>query len=152
MASQLTSIYATIADYDITVNGQAVGCLDLSQLRTSLESAVLPTRMLNPMDARGGGSLQTFWTVQPGSVATVDWQIADMLAWRAHAAGIGLEDITPDLIAYKVQYIELIRSLRSARYNIVGCSMRVTAYEWPQGAGRWWDGVICQLTIREIVQ
>lgn len=151
MASQLTTIYATIAAQQVTVNGTAVGCLDLSQLRTGMESAVLPTRMLNPFNARGGGSLQSFWTLGDG-VRTVDWLITDMLIWRAHAAGIGLDDIAPDLIAYTVQYAELLKSLRSRAWNVTQCQMQVLAYEWPLGSTRWWDGVICQLTIREIVQ
>jgi hypothetical protein len=151
VASLLTTIYATIAAQEITVNGQAVGCLDLAELRTSLESAVLPTRQLNPFNARGGGGLQTFWTMGDG-VRTVDWLITDMLAWRAHAAGMGLEDIAPDLIAYTVQYVELLKQLRTRTWNVTGCQMQVLAYEYPLGSGRWWDGVICQLTIREIVQ
>lgn len=150
MASLLTTIYATIAAQDITVNGQAVGCLDLAELRTSLESAVLPTRQLNPFNARGGGGLQSFWTLQQG-VVTMDWLITDMLAWRAHAAGMGLEDIAPDLIAYTVEYVGLIKTLRGPKWNVIGCQMQVLAYEYPLSSGRWWDGVICQLTVREIV-
>lgn len=151
MASVLTTIYATIAAQQITVNGTQVGCLDLAVLRNDLVSAVLPTRMLNPMSARGGGSLQSFWTLGDG-VRTVDWLITDMLAWRAYSAGIGLEDIAPDLIAYTVQYAELLKSLRGNRWNVTQCQMQVLAYEWPLGSTRWWDGVICQLTVREIVQ
>lgn len=150
MASQLTTIYATIAAHEITVGSTPVACLDLAELRTSLQSANLPVRMLNPFNARGGGNLQNFWTVQQG-VVTVDWLITDMLAWRAHSAGIGLEDIAPDLIAYKVQYVQLLKTLRAHKYNVTQCQMQVLAYEWPLGSGVWWDGVICQLTIREII-
>lgn len=151
MASLLTTIYSTLAAQSITVNGTTVGCLDLSALRTSLQSAVLPTRMLNPFNARGGGSLQSFWTLNDG-VRTVDWLITDMLAWRAHAAGVGLEDIAPDLIAYTVQYAELLKALRTRTWNVTQCQIQVLAYEWPLASNNWWDGVICQLTIREIVQ
>lgn len=151
MASLLTTIYSTIAAQAITVNGAAVGCLDLSQLRSGMETAVLPTRMLVPFNARGDGSLQSFWTLGDG-VRTIDWGIADILFWRAHATGVGLDDIAPDLIAYKVQYAELLRALRGPRWNVVGCQLQVLAFEWPLGGGRWWDGVIGQLTIREIVQ
>lgn len=151
MASLLTTIYATIAAQQITVNGAQVGCLDLSQLRSGMESAVLPTRMLVPFNARGDGSLQSFWTLGDG-VRTMDWGIADILFWRAHAAGIGLDDIAPDLIAYKVQYAELLKQLRTRTWNVIGCQLQVLAFEWPLSSGRWWDGVIGQLTIREIVQ
>lgn len=151
MASLLTTIYATIDAQPITVNGTAVGCLNLSELRSGMESAVLPTRMLVPFNARGDGSLQTFWTLGDG-VRTVDWGIADILFWRAHAAGVGLDDIAPDLIAYKVQYMELLKALRTRTWNVIGCQLQVLAFEWPLGSGRWWDGVIGQLTIREIVQ
>ena len=151
MASQLTTIYSTIAAQAITVGSASVGCLDLSQLRTDVQSAVLPTRMLVPFNARGDGSLQSFWTLGDG-VRTVDWGIADILFWRAHAAGIGLDDIAPDLIAYKVQYMELLKALRTRAWNVIGCQLQVLAFEWPLGSGRWWDGVIGQLTIREIVQ
>lgn len=151
MASVLTTIYATIAAQPITVGSTTVGCLDLSQLRSGMETAVMPTRMLVPFNARGDGSLQSFWTLGDG-VRTIDWGIADILFWRAHAAGVGLDDIAPDLIAYKVQYAELLRSLRGNRWNVVGCQLQVLAFEWPLGSARWWDGVIGQLTIREIVQ
>lgn len=151
MASQLTSIYATIDAQAITVNGTAVGCLNLSELRADIVSAVLPTRMLVPFNARGDGSLQNFWTMGDG-VRTVDWGIADILFWRAHAAGIGLDDIAPDLIAYKVQYAEILKALRGPRWNVTGCQLQVLAFEWPLGSGRWWDGVVVQLTVREIVQ
>lgn len=151
MASLLTTIYATIAAQSITIGATAVGCLDLAQLRSGMESAVLPTRMLVPFNARGDGSLQSFWTLGDG-VRTVDWGIADILFWRAAAAGVGLDDIAPDLIAYKVQYAELLKALRGPRWNVIGCQLQVQAFEWPLGSGRWWDGVIGQLTIREIVQ
>lgn len=150
MASLLLSIYATIAAQSITVGSTAVGCLDLAALRANVESAVLPTRMLVPFNARGDGNLQAFWTMGDG-VRTIDWSIADILFWRAHAAGTGLDDIAPDLIAYKVQYMEILKALRHHKWNVTRCQLQVLAFEWPLGSARWWDGVIGQLTIREIV-
>jgi hypothetical protein len=154
MSSQLPAIYATIAAQEITVSGKTVRCYDLAALRTNIESVQLPARQLIPFNARGDGSLQSFWTPGQMGVTTVDWGIADMLFWRPVGAGKGLHDVAPELIAYKVQYLDLIKKLRGLgqqKINVINCAMTVQAFNWPLDSDRWWDGVICQLVIREIV-
>ena len=153
MPSVLTDIYATIAAQAITVNGQAVDVLDLGALPNAVESATLPVRLLQPFNARGEGALQSFWTPGRG-VRTIIWGIADLLLWRTSAAGIGLLDIAPDLIAYKVQYADLLSELRDApqsRWSVTNCTMEVQTFDYPIDGGRWYDGVICQLQITEII-
>jgi hypothetical protein len=151
MPSQLPAIYALIAAQAITVGSKTVRCYDLATLRTNIESVQLPARQLIPFGGRGDGALQNFWTPGEYGVCTVDWGIADMLFWRAAAAGKGLHDIAPDLIAYKVAYLDVIRVIRGHKVNLTNCVMTVQAFEWPLQSGRYWDGVICQLVIREIV-
>jgi hypothetical protein len=153
--SELLGIYARIAQTPITFLGGDNGPVSvyataLDDTPNTMESAELPARLLQPFGGRGEGRLESYYTSANG-VIVVDWNIADMLFWRAAASGIGLADVSADLVRYKVAYVSAIKALRTNKWSVTSMVLMVESFEWPARSERSYHGVIARLTVREIV-
>lgn len=153
--SQLAAIYAAIAGASISVGSVAVTALNGSTLTESVESAQMPVRLILPVGGTATGSTptpRTFANRTEGGVLVVDWTITDLLLWRGIDAGVGLSDLSPNLISYCGSYLSIVGSLRTSRWSVSNISFPVIGgIEWPISSNRWYSGVQASLTIREIV-
>ena len=149
--SRISDIYAHIAAQPVRVGRVTPTAFALSDLPNVIESAHLPCRVLVPTGSRLGSGSYERVGFGPSGVATVDWQVTDMLLWRAVAQGQGLKDIAATLIAYAGAYAEMTRSLHYAQWNVTNLALTAQVIEWPQGGERLFDGVIATLTITEIL-
>ena len=153
--SQLSTIYATIAAATVTVGTTTVTALNGATLTESVESAQLPVRLILPIGGQATGSTptpRTFANRTEGGVLVVEWTITDLLLWRGIDAGIGLSDLTPDLVTYCANYLSIVGSLRKARWSVTGITFpMIGGIEWPMSSNRWYSGVQAQLVIKEIV-
>lgn len=157
--SQLATIYQAIADRTIgfALDGEIynVPGLALSNLPDAVDSHRFPVRLIIPTGGRGAGQtqgLRTFRQGTQGGVIVVDWTVHDMLFWRGADAGVGLADIAPVLALYMSAYLGDLGSLRTATWSVTQISFpAIGGFEWPAESGRAYEGVIAQLTIREII-
>jgi len=150
--SVIEAIYTAIASERVSVHGVCPVAYTGSTLPNTVESARLPCRLLVPTGSRlGQGSYQR-GTMGPRGIATIDWTLTDMVLWRSVSAGQGLRDIAGTLVAYCGAYAEMTRLLGGPGWTVTGLGMTAQIIEWPQGGDRWYDGVVCTLTITEILQ
>lgn len=157
--SQLATIYQALADLTVEIQiGDVileVPCVPLDQLPDSLDSWRGPVRMVTPAGATASGALSSVRTLGSSATApalTVDWTIQDLFFYRGADAGIGLADLAPVLTAYAAAHMAAAARLRTARYSVTGVRYPVLgSFEWPGGSGREYDGVIAEITVREII-
>lgn len=149
--SQLSEIYTALAAKVVTVGATNVAAKDVSELPQSVETGVMPIRLLLPFNEKAGGdelSIVTF-----GRTATIDWRITDLLFWASAGQGSGLANAAPSLVAYKAAYVDMIRQMRWPQGvgDVVGLELRPGDFEWPRGSQRWYYGVAATVTVREFL-
>lgn len=157
--SQLATIYAALAALEVQISLgdgiHTVPVVPLDQLPDVVDSHRFPVRMITPAGARASGSLSGVRTLGGGGVGqvlTVDWAIQDLFFLRGADAGVGLADLAPALVSYAGAYMAAASRVRTARYSVTGVEFPVLgSFEWPGGSGRWYDGVIADVTAREII-
>lgn len=148
--SVIRDIYSYLAGQVISVAGIIPQAFDLSQLPNTVETAILPCRLLTPMSPKGEARDGQF--IALGQLTSVTWRLTDLMLWRAVASGIGLEDIAGVLVDYADAYLDMIRHHRSmgqAQCHVTGYRFVYGTFEWPDQSGRWYDGVSCELDIEE---
>lgn len=153
MPSQITNIYDRIAAQTILYAGVAPTVYALNTVPNTLESAMLPVRLLVPMSNRQG---EEFRFIALGSGARIIWTIQDVLLVRPTAQQRGPLTAMRDLAAYCGAYADAMRSFREpgqpsagTRTTLDNLSVDVVNYEWPSSGGVWYWGAIATLTISE---
>lgn len=158
-ASQIRTIYSTLATKTVTVTSSvAYGTVtpqvfDLNALPQFADTAKLPARFLLPfgvVGAKAQGNDHRF--VALGTTTKIQWQVVDLLLWRAVEDGLGIESVSADMVTYAAQYIKLIRENRSlglAQVEIVGANFEADAFEYPPQSNTWFWGVLVTLQINE---
>lgn len=151
--SVITNIYAALDAKSVsTTSGKTPTVYDLGELPESITTAQLPCRLLLPVGTvPGEGREGEFIAI--GTGMTIVWQITDLMLWQASEQGLGLREFAPELVDYCGKYLDAMRTFKCPYQNsaLERVSMIPGEYEWPRGSGRFYAGVLCQLTIREVV-
>lgn len=154
--SDILNIYnhiATSAGMAVTVGGITPTRYGLTALPDAVEDAMLPCRLLLPMQPKGEGRDWRFAAL--GNTAQLTWHITDLMLWRRADAGIGLEDIASVLVDYAGKYAEVLRSNRSlgqAQSHITGVRFVYGTFNYPDSdQGIAYDGCAVELDIEEVL-
>lgn len=158
-SSTILEAYDAIKVVSVLYNGAAPNIYDLDQLPANGDSARLPARMLLPFGnfLETGRIANTTMVTIPGNVVSAQWQVRDLLLVRAIAQGEGLYTVADKLIAYAGAYVAAFVSRTGPQRKLTTQAYidNVTAtpgiYEYPEGGGRFYFGVSCVLTIRELI-
>lgn len=152
--SQITAVYAAIAGMTVTTTGGKTPTVyNLSSLMNSVETAHLPCRLMLPIGNNPGDGREGQY-IAIGTTMTVDWQINDLMLWQTSQQGLGLQEFAPQLIDYCGKYMDAIRSVGKApasNCTLTSISLTPGEYNWPAGSDKWFSGVLCQLTIHEVL-
>src|SRR5581483_11820897 len=118
-----------------------------------VEPAMLPCRILMPMDSKGEGRDYAFNAL--GNTTKVTWHITDLMLWRMSDTGIGLEDIASVLVGYAAAYAEVLRSNRAmgqAQAHLLNARFVYDTFKYPNSDnGQYYDGVEVTLDIEEVL-
>lgn len=151
--SVVLDIYTHIAQMAVPVGNITPTAYDLTTLPDAVESAMLPCRLLLPMESKGEGRDLSFLAL--ANTARITWHITDLMLWRLSDTGIGLEDIAATLVSYAASYAEVLRANRAfgqAQAHLLSASFRYGSYRYPDSdAGLLFDGVEVQLDIEEVL-
>lgn len=154
--SHILDLYAALATKVVTieVDGQPITptVYGLDKLPTNAEHAMLPCRLLLPMQPRGEGRDYRFNAMGP--TAELTWRISDLMLWSVEGQGIGLEDIAPVLVGYAGEYAEMLRTNRSmdqAQCHLIGARFVYGTFEYPEQSGTTFLGCACELDFEEVL-
>jgi hypothetical protein len=151
--SFILDIYTHLAGMDVAVNGITPTAYDLDQLPDVVEPAMLPCRILLPMDSKGEG--RDFSFIALGKTSEVTWHITDLMLWRTSDTGIGLEDIASVLVAYAGAYAEVLRSNRAmgqSQVYLVNARFVYDTFKYPNSDnGQLYDGVEVTIDVKEVL-
>ena len=151
--SVILNVYDALAAKTVTTTSGATPTVyDLHQLPESVDTAILPARLLLPLGNQPGeGREANFMAI--GTTMTVVWQINDLMLWEASERNIGLRGFAEELVDYCGKYLDMVRTFKCPYANTSLESVSVTPgeYEWPSGSGRFFPGVLCQLSVREVL-
>lgn len=150
--SKVVEIYQNLAALQVAVGGAYPTVFGLDATPNRVDIASLPCRILLP----GRSTQGSFGFVAMGTMGEVEWSALDLLLIKATGQGRGLIDVSTPMLAYCGAYAETMRSFRNA--GIVGGSawldqVQITpgVYEYPQGSGNEYHGVLCSLTFKEVL-
>ena len=151
--SAILDIYDVLATKAVTVQDITPTVYGLEHLPNAVEPAMLPCRLLLPMQPRGEGRDWSF--IALGTTAKLTWHITDLLLWRGAASGIGLEDIASVLVGYAGAYAEMLRGNRSmgqSQSHIVSARFVYGTFQFPESdQGMSFDGCAVELDIEEVL-
>jgi len=151
--SIVTNIYDALAASDVTTtSGKTPTVYNLDELPESITTAHLPCRLLLPIGGNPNEALEGQF-IAIGTTVTVNWQVSDLMLWQASEQGLGLREFAPELVDYCGKYVDAMRSFKCPYQNSVleGFSVTPGEYEWPRGSGRFYAGVLAQLSIKEVL-
>lgn len=156
MASQIVGLYSALAATTVVVNGVTVGVKDLTTLPNSLDTAILPCRLLTPISQFLGSNLQSgIGTIASYSgVNEVRWNVADIAYFKPVAQDIGIRAIADDLVIYMREYQAMISAFTMSSAGgstmwIQNLVMNAGVFEYPLLSGRFFYGVAATLTVVE---
>ena len=155
MASQIATIYDTLAAKSLTVSSTAVTAKDADQIPNSLNTADLPVRILTPLLVFGGDVLASgsIWGASSGSaVSQTLWTINDVMYWRPVHDSVGVRAHAKILVAYASAYLDMLKTDTSlAALGVVNLTHTISTnvLNYPRGSGNWYYGVTCTLVITE---
>ena len=149
MSSGILAVYNTIAATTITVNTITVTVYDADELPNSVPAASLPVRLLTPLSPFGVEVGARSDTIPKGGSMPyiVDWTIADILLWNPVATDVGIKAHAKELLAYCVQYLEMLKTLNVTMVTAVSLVPDVINY--PTQSANWYYGVRAILEIKE---
>jgi len=151
--SHILDIYTTLATKTVTVSSITPTVYGLTALPDAVEDAMLPCRLLLPMQPKGEGRDWHF--IALGNTSKLTWHITDLMLWRRADSGIGLEDIASVLVDYAGQYSEMLRANRAmgqSQAHIVGARFLYGTFQYPDSEqGIDYDGCAVELDIEEVL-
>jgi hypothetical protein len=152
--SVILSVYAALAAKTITTtSGVTPTAYDLDELPESVDTAILPCRLLLPLGTQPGDGREGEF-IAIGTTMTVVWQLNDLMLWKASEQGLGLKDVADELVDYCGKYMDAMRTFKcpyGTTTSLESVSVTPGMYEWPVGGGRYFPGVLAQLSIREVL-
>jgi len=159
MGSQIASIYDALGawTFSVTIGGVAAAVTALwdDTLSKDIPDALLPVRVLTPVeDSLEGDGLQ-FVTFGASPVGRVDWIVRDVLLVKPITQGRGLPEVAPALVQYVADYAAKLQTARRilstpSKATIVRADPLPGVIEWPIGGERYFQGVEWKLTITEV--
>ncbi len=150
--SAILDIYAALAATTVTADSKTPTVYSLEALPQSAATAHLPCRLLLPVgDAANEGRDGQFIAI--GDTVAVDWQIKDLMLWESTGQGIGLSGVASQLVEYAGKYMDMIRTFKapSAQSNLLTVTALPGTFEYPSNSGVSYYGVMCTLTIHEVL-
>lgn len=152
-ASHISDIYAAIKGVTVTTASSVTPtAYGLDSLPESITTAHLPCRLLLPLSPSPTGGREVGF-IAIGTGVTVTWEINDLMLWQASEQGLGLREFAPELVDYCGKYLDAMRALKCPYQDsaLEGISLTPGMYEYPKGTGEFYAGVLCQLSIKEVV-
>jgi len=151
--SVILNVYSALKAKTVTTTSEITPVVyDLDELPESITSAHLPCRLLLPLgDNPGEGREGMFIAI--GTTMVIVWRVNDLMLWQASEQGLGLREFAPELVDYCGKYLDAMRSFKCPYSNtaLESVNMVPGEFEWPSGSGRYYAGVLCQLSIREVL-
>lgn len=150
--SAILDIYTALAAKTVTIGGVTPTVYSLASLPASAETAITPCRLLLPVgDSANEG--REFGFIAIGTTVTVDWQIKDLLLWQSTGQGTGLSGFASDLVEYAGLYADMLRTFKapSTQSNLQSANILPGVFEYPASSGRFYTGVLCTLTVHEVI-
>ena len=157
--SDILGIYSNLAALSVTFTSNAgstvtVTCNDLDEAKLNIDSAYCPIRQLLPIgnETEGGIAQLTF-----GRSTELTWRIVDLFFYKPASQGGMLTEAAPDLVRYMAAYEETIREnfqmcgYTDGRKYCAAVQMLPAVINWPLDSDRYFFGVSCILTVRELV-
>lgn len=151
MASNLQTIYNSLAATTVTVGAKTPDVYNLHELQGWHDAADLPARLLLPTNRRNRATSFRH-DVMGATAAEVSWQITDLCLWKSVGEGIGLKDVAEDLVTYSRLYADMLVTYRPAvgkNARVSNAEIIVDVFDWPEGSGMAFWGVEAILTITE---
>lgn len=111
MTSQLSEIYNSLSEMDVTLNSEVVKVKKPSELPSSINTAILPIRLLTPIQQFNPqlGESST-WNAFGNNVVQVNWFITDMFLYDAVNQTIGIRALSDPLVDYCAAYLDTLNS------------------------------------------
>lgn len=151
MATQIRSIFSSLASWELYIAQERVKSPYLLQLEDNPFDGLCPYRILSPALNRSEGELsgQTL-----GNSFEVKWTIDDLLLFRSTLAVPSFSDVVVHLMDYMVAYAEKwVTSRRITPQSFIESVKPFTAgiFEYPAKSETLYYGVLATLVIRENV-
>jgi hypothetical protein len=155
MSSQILSIYDALVAKTFTVDGKSVTAKDINETPNAVETAGMPLRMLNFMDAdiTENAASESFGAGVGGNVAPINWTIIDRLFIQSLGRGIGARALAVLQAQYIADYEDMLRADTTINaYSVVSAAASYSAnpINYPLGyPDSWYFGVTVRLTLQE---
>lgn len=150
MSSDILSIYNTLEATTITVNTVTVTVYDADELPNSVPGASLPVRLLTPLSPFGieAGAVSEIVPQSTSSMPyIVDWSIVDLMLWQPVATDVGIKAHAKELLAYCVQYLDMLKTVNISL--ITSVSLVPDVINYPTQSANWYYGVRSVLGVKE---
>ena len=158
MSSAILTIYDAFVAATVTVGGVVFTAKDADALPNGLTTAVLPLRLLAPLDVLGRENATDVpvYTLQNASFVTLaTWRIYDHMYYRPLAQGIGQRTVNAVLLGYMADYLEMVRDVSRltlpAAAQVQDVTLAADILEYPLGGGVYYYGVRAVVTIQELL-
>jgi hypothetical protein len=146
----LSAIVDDLALHSVVVGGVAPTVYYKGTLPASASTAQTPCRLVFTADPNGKGSTGEFVAV--GTMTSARFTLSDLMLWRPVAQGIGRANVDEYFIQYVDNYQAMLRTWRDAGQSAAvlnGWTATPGVFEYPEGSGMEWWGVLFVLTITE---
>lgn len=153
--SQLENILIAITAWEITVNtgvaSEVITAIAVTDHNANVASPQLPVRIISPVVNAFGGKIGK--TGFGSGVRTAVWKLEDLMLYRPITQVLTPGDAALTLVRYPVAYEHAVDTYRSVYTNalIEEVEMETGVYAYPNGAKNLYYGVLCTLTIKEII-
>jgi hypothetical protein len=151
-SSELRAIYKSLEEVSVRVGDTDVRVRGLDNLKTSVNKANLPLRLLLPVGSTASGRNLIINTAD-GSGRQGVWTIPDLMLWALETSGQGLEDYAGTLVDYCVEYERAILSRRTDHLGWIHNNLALDTgmFEWPLRSDVWYYGARGVHTITELI-
>lgn len=152
----LHALIDVIKDMSVSVGNVTPTVYDVDQARGYSQRSALPLRYITPFsESPMVGAVAEFGI---GNTSEITWTITDRLLWRLLSGGIGVDDVSDDLVIYLDNYIDAARALQdwstvntSNDIQVQGIVVTIReAINFPAGSESWYVGADAIWTITEV--
>lgn len=150
--SSLREIYKNIEETHVELNGDVVRVRGLDNLKTAVNAANLPLRLLLPVGSSASGKNLMVMTAD-GSGRNGIWTIPELFLLALATSGKGLEEFAGTLVDYVVEFESafLFRRTDAVNYVYNNLALETGMYEWPIGSEVWYFGCRAIHTVTELI-
>lgn len=152
MSSSIEAFYDTLAATVFTIGPVTVAVKDADEIPNSVPAANVPVRLLTPLAPFGVevGAASSVIAVTGGSQPyIVDWTVVDILLWSKIVTDVGVKAHAKDLVAYCVQYLEMLKSLDRPNFILQSVQLTPDVINYPLQSADWFYGVRATLLLTE---